>query len=269
MGTEKIKDAVKERYGKIANGGGSCCAPSCCPDTDLPVEVSRAIGYSDEEITAAPEGANLGLGCGNPTALAEIAPGDTVVDLGSGAGFDCFLAAGKVGPKGRVIGVDMTTEMIEKARANADKGGYGNVEFRLGEIEELPVADAAADVIISNCVINLSPDKPGVFSEAWRVLKNGGRLLVSDIVVSAPLPPAVLESVAAYVGCVAGAETEENYLSALRSAGFDDVTVLEKTPYPVDTEKALRALGIDYDEGLVEGLEGAVQSIKVRAVKKA
>jgi ubiquinone/menaquinone biosynthesis C-methylase UbiE len=191
------------------------------------------IGYSREQMAAVPEGANLGLGCGNPVALASLREGETVLDLGSGAGFDCFLAAKAVGDSGRVIGVDMTPEMLGKARANAAKGGYRNVEFRLGEIEHLPAADASVDIIISNCVINLSPDKPQVFAEAFRVLRPGGRLTVSDIVLLKPLPPGLADSVAAYVGCLAGASLKEDYLNKLRRAGFSEVQVVGESAFDI------------------------------------
>ena len=189
MKEEKIKKLVRTRYAKVAKTSGSCCASSisCC-SAPTSKEVSSMIGYSQDEMTAVPEGANLGLGCGNPTALASLKEGEVVLDLGSGAGFDCFLAANKVGKKGKVIGVDMTPEMLDKARANAKKGKYINVEFRLGEIENLPVADNSVDVIISNCVINLAPNKKRVFEEALRVLSPKGRLMVSDIVLLRPLP---------------------------------------------------------------------------------
>jgi SAM-dependent methyltransferase len=192
------------------------------------------VGYSPEELAAIPEEANLGLGCGNPTALAGLKEREIVLDLGSGAGIDCFLAAKKVGPKGRVIGVDMTPEMLDRARENARKSGLANVEFRLGEIENLPVADDAVDVIISNCVINLSTDKPRVFREALRVLKPGGRLMVSDLALKKPLPPEIRGSVEAYVACIAGAMVKDDYLDAIRDAGFDSVQVVGEKAFPVE-----------------------------------
>jgi arsenite methyltransferase len=214
-----IKQSVRETYGQIAKQSSSCCVGPVVPVG------AEELGYASADLAAVPEGANLGLGCGNPLAIAGLQPGETVLDLGSGAGFDCFLAANAVGLEGRVIGVDMTPEMIEKARGNAAKGGYANVEFRLGEIEALPVADASVDVIISNCVINLVPDKAKAFAEAFRVLRPGGRLHVSDIVLGGNLPAGLLESVAAYVGCVSGAIGREAYLQAIAEAGFQGVTV--------------------------------------------
>jgi ubiquinone/menaquinone biosynthesis C-methylase UbiE len=186
------------------------------------------IGYSPEELQAVPAAADLGLGCGNPQAIAALQPGETVLDLGSGGGFDCFLAARQVGPDGRVIGVDMTAEMVAKARNNAQEADYNNVEFRLGEIEHLPVADGSVDVILSNCVINLSPDKPQVFREAFRVLRPGGRLAISDVVATAPMPEAVRSDLALYAGCLAGAATIEELETALRSAGFDQIRIQPK-----------------------------------------
>ncbi|MFI5395999.1 MAG: arsenite methyltransferase [Candidatus Binatia bacterium] len=221
---DSARATVRERYGRIAEESTGCCGT-----TGGHAEHSRRIGYSDAEITAAPPGADLGLGCGNPTALALLRPGETVLDLGSGAGFDAFLAARVVGAAGRVIGVDMTSAMIAKAQENARKAGVTNAEFRLGTIEELPIEDASVDVVISNCVINLSPDKPRVFREAFRVLKPGGRLLVSDIVLRTPLPERVLASVEAYVGCVAGAALRSDYLQAITDAGFSQVQVLTET----------------------------------------
>jgi len=235
MKEEEIKKVVRESYGQIAKKGGSCCSgpTSCGTEPNLITEISKRIGYTEKDLQGAPAGANLGLGCGNPVALASLQEGDVVLDLGAGAGFDCFLAANRVGEKGRVIGVDMTPEMLEKARENARRGGYENTEFRLGEIENLPVADNYVDVIISNCVINLSPDKRRVFKEAFRVLKPGGRLMVADIVLLKELPPEIKNSVAAYVSCVAGASTKEEYLGAIQEAGFQEIRVLEETSFPI------------------------------------
>lgn len=255
MQDDKIRGIVRERYAKIAerSQGYSCCSPStvpetscssccgpsttpeinssssCCGDTSLSQNYSSRIGYTEEEQKSVPEGSNLGLGCGNPTAFASIKEGETVVDLGSGAGFDCFLAANKVGKTGKVIGVDMTPQMIDTARENAYKGNYENVEFRLGEIENLPVADNTADLIISNCVINLSPDKDKVFQEAYRVLKPGGKLMVSDIVLKEELPEDIKNSIDAYVGCVSGAILKDEYLKKIESAGFKDVEIKDST----------------------------------------
>lgn len=226
---DQIRQQVRARYGEIARSAsrGCGCGPSCCDaaaDGTNPI----TLGYSTADVESVPEGAEMGLGCGNPTALAAIQPGETVLDLGSGGGFDCFLAAQRTGPTGRVIGVDMTPEMISKARANAARGGYTSVEFRLGEIENLPVADASVDLILSNCVINLSPDKPRVFAEAFRVLKPGGRLAVSDIVALRPIPPELQADLAAHVGCVAGAATVAEVEAMLKAAGFVEVRVAVK-----------------------------------------
>jgi SAM-dependent methyltransferase len=278
---DEIRKNVRQGYAQVAKGGGSCCATqnaccapqsSCGATTTLATEVSKKIGYSEEELGSVPDGANLGLGCGNPVALASLKEGEVVLDLGSGAGFDCFLAANKVGQKGKVIGVDMTPEMIEKARENASKGGYRNVEFRLGEIESLPVADNQVDVIISNCVINLSPDKERVFKEAFRVLKPGGRLMVSDIVLVSQLPDSVKNSVAAYIGCVSGAEMKDEYIEAIKAAGFQQVNVLDETAFPADyMSNDPTAQALINDSGIsssdLKQLGKAIRSAKVYAVK--
>jgi SAM-dependent methyltransferase len=236
MEKDKIRKVVREGYGKIAKQDNSCCSPgkSCCGGTDSAQDISRNIGYTEEDLKSVPEGANLGLGCGNPVALASLKEGETVLDLGSGAGFDCFLAASRVGGSGRVIGVDMTPEMVEKARGNAVNGNYTNVEFRLGEIENLPAADHSVDAVISNCVINLSPEKKKVFAEAYRVLKPGGRLMVSDIVLLKELPDVVRNSIEAYIGCLSGAVLKDEYLRTIKAAGFQDVRIIDETSFPVE-----------------------------------
>jgi SAM-dependent methyltransferase len=270
-----IKSVVREKYGNIAATSGTCCpSASCCGGPAVVTEIGKKIGYADSDLAAAPEGANLGLGCGNPIALASLKQGETVLDLGSGAGFDCFLAADRVGKTGRVIGVDMTPEMIERARKNARKDGVENVEFRLGDIEHLPVEEGSVDVIISNCVINLAPDKGRVFGEAFRVLKPGGRLMVSDIVLTRPLPDFVKNSVAAYIGCVAGAALKEDYLGAMKQAGFEDVTVQSETPFPVDcvtTDPMLAALAESLNlsmEELARQATETVVSVRVSGIKR-
>ncbi|HXZ95023.1 MAG TPA: arsenite methyltransferase [Dehalococcoidia bacterium] len=244
MKKEEVQKTVRERYGRIAKQSGSSCSggtnvgqqisPCCGAGTDVVQSISKKIGYSEEELSQVPEGANLGLGCGNPVALASLKEGETVLDLGSGAGFDCFLAASKVGKKGKVVGIDMTPEMLDKARDNAHKGGYKNVEFRLGEIENLPVADNSVDAIISNCVINLSGDKQRVFDEAFRVLKPGGRLMVSDIVILRELPDFIKDSIDAYIGCVSGAMKKNEYVGAIKKSGFEAVKVVEESTFPLD-----------------------------------
>ncbi|MDZ7302320.1 MAG: arsenite methyltransferase [candidate division KSB1 bacterium] len=226
---DEIRGAVRENYGKIAASGsaGCGCSPSCCgtPSEVRVADISLGLGYSSEDVAVVPEGANMGLGCGNPLAIASLQPGETVLDLGSGGGFDCFLAARAVGDNGLVIGVDMTPEMIAKARRNAEKAGLKNVDFRLGEIENLPVADGVVDVIISNCVINLSPEKQRVFNEAFRVLKPGGRLAVSDVVATAEMPDPVKKDMAMYTGCVSGASSIPELEFMLRQAGFENIRI--------------------------------------------
>ncbi|MCX5845863.1 MAG: arsenite methyltransferase [Deltaproteobacteria bacterium] len=275
MRQEEIKKVVRAGYAKIAKNAGTCCFPSasCCGSENSVENISRGVGYSPEDLQAVPEGANLGLGCGNPVALASLREGETVIDLGSGAGFDCFLAAKKVGESGRVIGVDMTPEMLDKARENARKGNYRNVEFRLGEIESMPVADGIADIVISNCVINLSPDKKRTFKEAFRVLKPGGRLMVSDIVLLTELPLALKDSIEAYVGCLAGAVMKDDYIGAIRAAGFQDVEIIDETLFPVKEmvrHPAAKEASVSSDTLLemAEKLAASIASIKVYAVKQ-
>lgn len=228
---QEIRTAVRKVYMQVAvspegRGGSSCCSGG--PAQHVNAIASERLGYSLDDVESVPEGANMGLGCGNPQAIAALKPGEVVLDLGSGGGFDCFLAARQVGDSGRVIGVDMTPEMIGKARANATRGGYANVEFRLGEIEHLPVADNTVDVIMSNCVINLSPNKPQVFADALRVLKPGGRLAVSDVVATAPLPDAVRQNQQLHCYCVAGAALIDDLEAMLQSAGFTQIAITPK-----------------------------------------
>jgi len=252
------RSVVREKYGAVAQGGN--CGCGCC-QADAGDEAALAsLGYTAEQRAAIPEGADLGLGCGNPLAHARLQAGETVLDLGSGAGIDCFLAAREVGPTGHVIGVDMTPAMLERARANRARVGAANVEFRLGEIEHLPVPDASVDAIISNCVVNLSPEKPQVFREALRVLKPGGRLVVSDLVLTRPLDPVLQRNVDLYVGCVAGASLKDDYLRLIREAGFRDVAVVEERGYTVGTQNL--PPGSPEREAF-----GAVTSVKVRAIR--
>jgi SAM-dependent methyltransferase len=234
MKEREIKRAVKEGYARIAKQATSYYSSrGCCGCADIPEEISKRMGYSEEEISAAPPESNLGLGCGNPVALASLVEGETVLDMGAGAGFDCFLASSRVGAAGKVIGVDITSEMVDKARANARKGGYTNIDFRQGDLENMPVADNYVDVVISNCVINLVPNKKMVFKEAFRVLKPGGRLAVSDVVLTRELPEFVKASTRAYIGCLAGAIMKEEYLEIIRSVGFSDVNVVAESSFPV------------------------------------
>ncbi|HYZ23102.1 MAG TPA: arsenite methyltransferase [Rhodopila sp.] len=265
MDTAEIKAMVRARYGGIAAGtlsdgsgsmGSSCCGIAADPVVD---GKARVMGYSAEELAAVPDGANLGLGCGNPQAIAAMKPDEVVVDLGSGAGFDCLLAARQVGPTGHVIGVDMTHEMLAKARENAAKAGAANIEFRLGEIEHLPIADGTADVILSNCVINLVPDKAQVFREAFRVLRPGGRLAISDVVNIKPLTPDLASDRALVCGCIAGAAPATQVEAWLRAAGFRDVRVTVK--------KESRELVAGWAPG--RGIEDHVASALIEARKPA
>jgi len=261
---DDIRQQVRESYTKVAeasNSGDSCgVEASCCgvsDDTAINTLISTRMGYSENDLEAVPEGADMGLGCGNPRAIAGLKAGETVVDLGSGGGFDAFLAAQEVGTNGRVIGVDMTPTMISKARANADKGKYSQVEFRLGEIEHLPIADNTADVIISNCVINLSPNKGQVFSDAFRILKSGGRLAISDVVASAEMPADMKNDPMLLAGCMAGAEIVENLEVMMAEAGFEQIRIV-----PKDESKAFIK---DWAPG--QGVEDYVLSATIEAVK--
>ena len=230
--TKDVKRAVRDRYARAATESTGCCEPSCCEEDSggAAGDISRSIGYSEGELADLPEDANLGLGCGNPTAIASLEEGQTVLDLGSGAGIDCFLASKQVGPTGHVIGVDMTNEMLQKARDGAASGGYQNVEFRLGEIEALPVADESVDVIISNCVLNLSTAKDRVLAEAYRVLKPGGRMVISDMVSERPVPEILEGNLDASAACLP--TFRETYLRQFRDAGFSDVRITAEKTYP-------------------------------------
>lgn len=219
---DDVRATVREHYGNIARGTRAGCAPGCCSSAGT---AAATLGYTADEAGAVPEGADLGLGCGNPTVIASLRDGETVLDLGAGGGFDCFIAAHQVGPRGRVIGVDMTADMVARARENARKVNASNVEFRLGEIEHLPVADASVDVILSNCVVNLSPDKPAVFREAFRVLRAGGRLAISDVVATAAIPVELQNQADALAGCIAGAAPLDDVRTMLAAAGFVDIGV--------------------------------------------
>ena len=260
LNSEDIKKTVRDRYAEIAETDGACgCGPSCCTPGEKSTTTSVQLGYRQNDLDKLPEGADMGLGCGTPLAFAAVRPGETVVDLGSGGGIDCFLAATDVGPAGFVIGVDMTAAMVEKARRNAARINIGNVEFRLGEIERLPLADRSADVIVSNCVINLSPDKPAVFREAFRVLRPGGRVAISDIVASSPLPDAIRNDRAALAGCIAGAPSLDELRASLAAAGFEDIHI--------DINEASRSFIKGWSPDT--GAENFVASAAIRATKPA
>jgi SAM-dependent methyltransferase len=265
---EQVREIVRQRYAEIARDGSLNPTPGCC--APQAAEIAERIGYSAADTAAVPEGANLGLGCGAPLAAAALHEGDTVLDLGSGAGFDAFLAARAVGPTGRVIGVDMTDEMLAKARANAQQAGFGNVEFRKGFIEALPVEDASVDVVLSNCVINLVPDKAAVYREVARVLRPGGRMAISDVVLNEPLPEVIAADVAALTGCVAGAALRERYLATITAAGLSDIEIVSDkgfgamalTMVPDAMLRQAKAAGID-----VQRVADTVRSLTIRARK--
>ena len=274
LSDKKIKGIVQQRYSQIAREKTSCCgsAEPCCGPSDMTENIGKAIGYSEQDLRSVPENANLGLGCGNPVALASLHAGETVLDLGAGAGFDCFLATRRVGKNGKVIGVDMTPEMLEKARENAKKGAYENVEFKLGEIENLPIESESVDVIISNCVINLSPDKKKAFKEAFRVLKPGGRLMISDLVLLKNLPEFIKKSVQAYTGCIAGAMRKEEYMKLIEDAGFRQIDVQGEEFFSLglETEDVMAKASAEEMEIPIERLRDiarSVVSIKVGAIK--
>ena len=263
---EKIVDRVRERYGAIAESSGSCCDCNCSTDPDATLQM----GYNAEDIAALPDEANMSLGCGAPIDHLQLQPGETVLDLGSGGGIDAFLAASRVGPGGKVIGVDMTPEMLQRARESAQRAGLSQVEFRQGRLEELPVEDATVDAVTSNCVINLVPDKSIVFREAARVLRPGGRLVISDIVLDGPLPEVVERDLLAYVGCVAGAMQRDDYFESIRAAGLSDIEVLKDVDYLASIESALpeEAVALMQRTGVrPEELRGKVHSITFRARK--
>ena len=255
--TLQSDDATREQV-KAGYAAAACCAPSSCSKFDRLTHHANSIGYESADLASVPDGANLALGCGNPTALAQLKPGDVVVDLGSGAGMDAFIAAPRVGPEGRVIGVDMTPQMLERARANAVRAGITNVEFREGIIEELPVASNSADVVISNCVINLSPDKAAAFKEAFRVLKPGGRLAVSDILLTEPLPRALASNAPAYLACIGGALVADDYLALLREAGFEDLRY--------ESVSAADLFDMAIDDPVIASLVTEIGSDQLRAV---
>lgn len=277
LDTNSIRDDVRKKYGAIASVNSQTlskdAASSCCGGSGVMIEnLSKMMGYSNKDLAHTPHQANMGLGCGNPTAIASLKQGETVLDLGSGGGFDCFLAAGEVGESGKVIGVDMTPEMVSLARKNAAEINLKNVEFRLGEIENLPASDNSVNVVISNCVINLSPNKKRVFQEAFRVLTPQGRLMVSDIVLLKELPEKIAGNFEAYAGCLAGAELKDRYLNLIREAGFQQVEIVEETTFPLEnlisesTAKEL-ARALDVTTEKLKEIGRSVASVKVSGIK--
>lgn len=277
MNTSSVKKSVVDSYGKLAKAtSGNLFTKlfACCNPTDLANEVGEKIGYSKEEIHSVPEGANLGVGCGNPSALAKIKQGQTVVDLGSGAGFDAFLAAPLVAGKGKIIGIDLSDDMLALAQKNAIKGGYENVEFIKGDIEQLPLQSEIADHIISNCVINLSLNKGAVYQEAFRVLKPGGRLSISDIVLEKELPDFVKNSLAGHIACVSGAEKLDDYLQYVKDAGFKDVKIETKTTFPLElmltdpqVKRIAKEMNFNLNSEEAKDIASRVTSISLSAIK--
>ncbi len=273
MKEKEIKRAVREGYARIAKKATTGIGFQDDSNyMQYPEQISKRLGYTEEDIQAVPHGSNLGLGCGNPVAQACLNDGEVVLDMGSGAGFDCFLASSQVGPKGKVIGVDITSEMVDKARANAHMGGFTNIDFRQGDLENMPVADNYVDVVVSNCVINLVPNKRLVFREAFRVLKPGGRLVVSDIVLKRELPEFVKNSTEAYIGCLAGAIKKDEYLEIMRLSGFQDITVIAESGFPVETlisekpKASLIEIPVISEQQLKEASDSVI-SLKVSAIK--
>ncbi|MFC1508077.1 arsenite methyltransferase [Candidatus Omnitrophota bacterium] len=264
-----MKDFIKKTYGDIAKRKKSCCTPSCCSDNTP--SVSEKIGYTKEELESIPEGSNMGLGCGNPVALLSLKEGETVIDLGSGGGIDAFLAAKRVGKSGKVIGIDMTEEMLAKARRNAMEVGAKNVEFKLGDIENIPLDNDIADCVISNCVINLADDKQKVFNEAFRILKKGGRLMVSDMVLLKDLPQRILESPEMQAGCIAKALKKEDYIHKIKNAGFKDINIIKEDQVRVSdyigSDKVISELADNMSKEEIDAIDKTVVSIKVSAVK--
>ena len=270
MSDSIVKARVREIYSQVADNESSCGGSS--PGTSSVSDISMSLGYSLQDVTEVPDGANLGVGCGNPLALGGLHGGETVLDLGSGAGFDCFLAAGRVGREGRVIGIDMTSEMIARARRGASAGGYSNVEFRLGDIEDLPVDDGQVDLVISNCVIDLAPDKARVFAEAFRVLKPGGRLAVSDTLRTSELPNEVKDAIGPYLSCMPGGVMKDDYIASVKAAGFLEFEIVQETVFPAELvfedefTEVMLARG-DATPGQLEEADQSVISIKFRARK--
>jgi len=256
MKSKEVRKSVRDSYAKVAKKGSSCCE-----DSSKSTDVSKIIGYSQEELTSIPDASNMGLGCGNPTTIASLKEGEVVLDLGSGGGLDCFLASQKVGQTGKVIGVDMTPDMLDLARDNAEKNNFTNVEFRLGEIENLPVADNSVDIIISNCVINLSPEKQRVFDEAYRVLKPGGRIAISDIVLLKPLPDAIRDNKKLLAACISGAELKNRYLEMIETAGFKDIQVQQKGTNLKQEVKMEKKEGEPEAKLIVDGVEVDLEDI--------